>query len=200
MGAILQQTLFYGAFGLVAIALIVWFVWDRKQKKTFVTPVTLYKLRADGGFKEYPNLLGGVVKLGSGVKDFKIKMPKQMAKHSLGYMPDFSLASADDRLCFVQHGDGTMWQQCNKRLVTYQDIEKTDENGEQYIERYSLLIEPIPTDVKTATINNIHDVRNMLDKNRLTAYGITILGFVIMVIAHLISLWIHTKVKCNLPG
>lgn len=197
MGSQVVNMLFYGSLFLIVIAIIIWYIWKKREDKTFVIPVTLLKLRVDGSHKENPNLLGGVKQNKVGVKDFEVKIPGQWKKHKLGYIPDFSKAGADDRICFVQQGDGTLWQQCEKKLVTYKDVVNviTDDKGVQTEEtvRYKLLIEPIPTDVKTATINNIHAVRNMLDRNKVTVYAIGVIAFVIMAIVQIAFLYFTTK-------
>jgi len=174
------------------IAIITWMFISAKNKKTYVHRITLINRRSNGT-KTRMDLLGGVVKGAGGVREYKVKIPRVWKAKILGYMPDFSLATADDRLIFIQEGDGTIWQQCKETLITEKKI---IEDGKE-VGTFSLLIEPIPTDVKTVTYNNMQNVRELIDKNRLTAFGITIVGFVIMVIAHLISLFIQTKIKCG---
>lgn len=190
-----------GIVGLGILVLIGWW-WTNSQrnKRIYITPVTLYKLREGEGFKEYPFLVGGVVMNAQGVRDFLIKIPGQRQPHKLGYVPNFSWASSDDRLCFVQVGDGTVWQQCKKELKRYEDIEGINENGEEVIYRYDLIIEPVPTDVKQKTINDIQATRSILNENDTKIRMTIIIGFVIMVIAHLISLYLQTKIKCGVAS
>jgi hypothetical protein len=71
--------------------------------------------------------------------------------------------------------------------------------GENSYREKKLIMKPIPTDIKTVTVNNLQGWRAVLDKQKLTAFGIAIGGFIIMVIAHLISLYVQTKIKCPTP-
>ena len=178
--------------GVVVIGLIVWLVLKVRNKNTYRYPVTLIVRRANGTKTNF-GLKGGLITKRSGVKDFKIIIPGTSKKKNLGYVPDFSFAEQDDRLTFIQEGDSTIWQQCKQELVTEKVL--VDDQGNT-IDIQKLLIEPIPTDIKTVTFNNLNAAKEVLDMKKLTAYGITILGFVIMVIAHLISLYIQTKIKC----
>lgn len=200
-GAVINYLMIASVFLIIAGALG-WFVWDKKQKKIFVTPVKLLKLRPDFTFKAVYGLKGGVVMNNVGVRDFKVKIPGVWKKFSLGYMPDFSMAQANDEICFVQLGDGTLWQQCKEKLVAYQDVTEevisVDAEGkevtrENVTTRYELLIEPIPTDVKTTTINNIHGIRNLLDKSKMSVYAIGIGAFIIMAIVQIAFLYFTTK-------
>ena len=92
----------------------------------------------------------------------------------------------------------------NEKYSEKSDIEKEEIlrfSMESYMEEnkpketitYSLLSEPIPTDIKTVTINAIQAAENILEKNKLTAFGIGIAAFVIMLIAQIIFLWFTSK-------
>lgn len=83
-----------------------------------------------------------------------------------------------------------------RKKLFNEGIKKWLENNQQKVIKYDLIMKPIPTDVKTVTVNNLQGWRAVLDKQKLTAFGIAIGGFIIMVIAHLISLYIQTKIKC----
>jgi len=60
-------------------------------------------------------------------------------------------------------------------------------------ENYSLISEPIPTDVKTVTINNIHAAENLFEKNKLTAWTVGIIAFVIIAMTQIIFLYFQSK-------
>jgi hypothetical protein len=184
---------------LLILGVGAWMFWSWYKKKiTFNVPVKLIKYLENGTKKELNGLLGGKQLVG-GVQSFMIMMPKQRKPFNLGYMPNFSLADADNKLAFITSGDGTLWQQIKEELVTKEIIEVIDEQETKKIE-ISLLLKPIPTEIKTKTINDMLGWRAILDKNKLSAWTITIVGFVIMVIAHLISLYIQTKIKCGVPA
>jgi len=191
----IQTTAMWGIIGIVIIALGIWWYYSVKDNKALKYPVTL-RVRRSNGTKVRYDLKGGIFSGKNGIKEFRVKFPKQMKKFVLGYMPDFSLADGTDRLSFLQEGDATLWQQVKEELITEKTV--VDENGKE-IGIYKLLIEPIPTDTKTTTYNNLQNTRELMDMKKITAFGITILGFVIMVIAHLISLYIQTKIKCGTP-
>ena len=146
----------------------------------------------NGTQKDRHDLKGGKFVNSRGVWDFKILVPKQRRRKELGYTPDFSKADSDGRICFITSGDGTLWQQYEKKIIS-KEI-KRDDGGLEY--EVDLLIKPVPTDIKTVTVNSIKNWRETVDKAKLTAYGIAIGAFIIMVIAHLISLYIQTKIKC----
>lgn len=165
-------------------------VYKLREKFVYKFPVGLIETRENGGIKEIDGLKGGYVKNKTGVRDFEVKHGKYFwQRKKLGFSPDPTQTDLDGKFTFIKIGDGSSFQQVKKTLVTHRVID----NGEEKIQ-YELLVEPIPTDVKTATINQIHATENLLDKNRLTAYGITILGFVIMVIVQIAFLWfVHRK-------
>ena len=188
--------LFWGVLIVAAVGVFVWLVYKHfKNKTAYSTPVTLTYIYDNGTQKDNPFLRGGKFVNKSGVWDFRIKIPRQIRKKELGYTPDFSKADSDGRICFVTSGDGTLWQQYEKKLVAYETIKGKD--GKKY--RYALMIKPVPTDIKQATVNAIKNWRETVDKAKLTAFGIAIGAFIIMVIAHLISLYIQTKIKCGAP-
>ena len=58
---------------------------------------------------------------------------------------------------------------------------------------YSLISEPIPTDVKTVTINNIHSAENLFEKNKMTAWTVGIIAFVIIAMTQIIFLYFQSK-------
>jgi hypothetical protein len=192
--------IFWSVLIIGALVIIGWFglSWYRK-KKVYIHPVTLIQIRADGTQKERTDLLGGRFVNKSGVNDFKIKVPKQWKAKELGYMPDFSMADANDRLIFITTGDNSLWQQCKKRLILTDKIIADLGYGKKVYE-YDLLVKPVPTDIKTVTINNLRSWKEVLDKSKLTAFTIAIAAFLIMVVAHLISLYIQTKIRCPTPA
>ncbi|GAG78540.1 unnamed protein product, partial [marine sediment metagenome] len=70
------------------------------------------------------NLIGGVKRKRNSVMDFKVKVPKQFKKKWIGYVPDFSKADSSGRITFIRIGDGTVWQQIDRKLILEKDIEK----------------------------------------------------------------------------
>lgn len=222
------MVLFIIVFGLIA-----WIVYYFYNKAVYKYPISLTNVRENGSTKEIFGLKGGIVKGKGGIANFKIKIPKKIFKKNLGYVPNFSLADSDNRLHFVQIGDGTLWQQVNKRIVMERDIEipvtkeevknasdwiineinknysdKTEEFKSQVYEKsmdnwinqrkrevtkQSLIMEPVPTDIKTVTINAIHDVQALTEKNKMTATIVGILAFLIMAVVQIVFLYFTRK-------
>jgi len=196
LGGVMGTTLtaaFWGILIFLVVGIFGWFMYRGYKNKTFyTTPITLTYLYDNGTQKDRHDLKGGKFVNSRGVWDFKILVPKQRRRKELGYTPDFSKADSDGRICFITSGDGTLWQQYEKKIIS-KEI-KRDDGGLEY--EVDLLIKPVPTDIKTVTVNSIKNWRETVDKAKLTAYGIAIGAFIIMVIAHLISLYIQTKIKC----
>jgi hypothetical protein len=190
-----QNIALWGAIGLIVIGLGIWAFIAIKNKGTYRYPVTLRVRRANGTKVRY-DLKGAIISGKGGVRGFKVKIPRVFKKFDLGYMPDFSLADSNDRLSFLQEGDATMWQQTKEELVTEKHI--VDEQGNT-IEIIKLIVEPIPTDTKTTTYNNLQNTRELMDLKKMTVYGISIVAIIIMVIVHLISLFIQTRIRCPTP-
>ena len=191
---LLGGTLFLVIFAVLAIGVWIWI----KGKLKYKTPITAIIPKENGGFKQITNLKGGLVKTRKGIVDFEIKLPKKLKKKRLGYMPDLSLAGADDRLTFLVVGDGMVWQQCKQTLIedgkTKVQVKNEDTGKIETIEvPYKLVIEPIPTDIKTITINNIHNVENLLEANKLKATTIAIGAFILMVLIHALFLFLTTN-------
>lgn len=190
---IVLGTIFMVVVGAVAIFGFI----NLRNKMLFKTPVSLLIKSENGTHKRRDDLVGGLLKSKSGVQDFVVKIPKQFKKKSLGYVPDFSKSDANGRLVFITSGDGMVWQQCEERLITEKEIELeiTNENGEKVKKKmgYSLLIEPIPTDIKTITINNIHSVENIMESNKFKAAAIAIGAFILMVFVQIIFLFLTSK-------
>jgi hypothetical protein len=198
VAGVMQSVAIWTVSVIVIVALIAWAVIAIKNKKTYVTPITL-RVRRANGLKSRYDLMGGVVQGRNGIRDFMIKIPGVAKKKSLGYIPDFSLADSSDRISFLQEGDSTNWQQIREELVQDRLVEYEDTEGKKSYYTEKLLLEPIPTDTKTTTYNNMQQTRDLLDLKKMTAFGITIIGFIIMVVAHLISLYIQTKIRCGTP-
>jgi len=180
--------------GLVIIGVMAWFGWRYWKNFTqFNIPVTLTKLMDNGMEKTRYDLRGGVF-WNSGIKDFRIKIPRAK-DHLLGMIPDFSKSmSTDGRIQFITSGDGTAWQQVESKWVTKE--EKKDSDGNMF--EYDLINKPVARETKQVTVNSIKNWKETIDKSKLTAFTIAIGAFIIMVIAHLVSLYIQTKVKCGL--
>jgi len=184
----------WGFFIILAVGVIAFFVYRWYKDKTFyTTPVTLTILTDNGMEKTRYDLKGGTF-WNKGIKDFKIKAPKKYKPHILGYVPDFAKSNhTDGRLHFVTYGDQTIWQQVQSGWNLRK--EGVDADGEIF--QYDLVKEPIPRETKQITINSIKNWRDTIDKTKLTAFGIAIGAFIVMVIAHLISLFIQTRLKCG---
>lgn len=164
-----------------------------KNKFTFCYPVSLIRVHANGSHSRRDDLRGGLVKQKNGVQDFVVKMPRQFKKKKLGLVPDFSLTDSKGRIVFITVGDGMVWQQGMEKVITEKVIEIDDGEGNLKQLTQGLLIEPIPTDVKTITINNIHEVDNLMEANRLKAAAILVGGFVLMVLVQIIFLFLTSK-------
>jgi hypothetical protein len=180
------------AFLIVGIGVFI-FIKVIRNKTFYTTPVTLEILNENGMIqKKLDNLKGGSF-FNKGIKDFKVKIPKKWKPHILGFVPDFSLTNyVDGRLKFITSGDQTTWQQVHSFWVMEEEREV---NGKVF--KHNLVNKPIPRDTKQAAINSIKDWKETIDKTKLTAFGIAIGAFLIMVIAHLISLYIQTRITCG---
>jgi len=187
--------LFWGVLVIALVGVGIWLLYKYiKNKTSYATPITLTYIFENGTQKDNVNLKGGKFVNKSGVWDFRIKIPKQIRTKELGYTPDFGKADSDKRICFITSGDGTLWQQYEKRIIAF---EYKTINGRRF--KHQLIIKPVPSDIKQATVNAIKNWRETIDKQKLTAFGIAIGAFIIMVIAHLISLYVQTKIKCGAP-
>ena len=189
-------TKFLWGFGiLLIVGIISYFVYKwYKDKTLYTTPISLTVLM-DNGMEKIVNDLKGGMFSNKGIQDFKIRAPKKRKKHILGYIPDLSKSNfTDGRLHFITSGDKTVWQQVESQWVLK---EQKTVDGNVY--EYDLIKTPISRETKQITINSIKNWRDTIDKTKLTAYGIAIGAFIIMVIAHLISLFIQTKLKCGTP-
>lgn len=99
-----------------------------------------------------------------------------------------------------------------KKKIFLNDIDetKTDNQGNIYLlkisedtyqqvyvkiddEKKSLLIEPLQNEIITSVKNYLLMASSMFDKNRLSAWAIVFIAFIIMVIAHLTFLFIVRK-------
>ncbi len=186
-----------GFFILLIVGVIAFFIYKSyKNKALYVYPVTLTILTDNGMEKTRYDLKGGIF-WNKGIKDFKIKAPKKYKTVILGYVPDFSKSNhTDGRLHFITYGDQTIWQQVQSGWSLRKN--GVDKDGKVFA--YDLVREPIPRETKQITINSIKNWRDTVDKTKLTAFGIAIGAFIIMVIAHLISLFIQTRLKCGTPA
>jgi len=197
---------FWGGLVFILIAVFLFLAYRYFKNKAFYrNPVTLTMYYDNGTKKRNVGLKGGKFINSSGVWDFKVSIPKQLRKKELGYMPDFSKADSDGTLHFITSGDGTIWLQVAEKLSVSGKQQARDADGKllknqdgtpKMIDNYILFINPVRTDVKQSTVNSLRNWREMVSKQKLTAFGIAIGAFLIMVIAHLISLYIQTKIKC----
>lgn len=184
------------AIMVMAAGFAIWAYISYQNKMIFKTPVQLIQLRSNGTYKKRKGLMGGLIKQRNGVTDFVVKVPRQFRKKNLGYVPDFSLSNADDELTFITSGDNMIWQQCKETLITEKQVE-IDVEKEGKIEKRtilaSLIIEPIPTDVKHITINNIHQAESVLEGNKLKVATLAIGAFLLMVIVQIIFLFMTSR-------
>jgi preprotein translocase subunit Sss1 len=193
VGSVLLGILIFGAVGI-----FIYIIYrSYKNKVVFNIPITLTMILENGTKKERADIKGGKSLNRNSIWDFKVKIPKQRGDRFLGFMPDFGKADADGRLHFITFGDGTLWQQYDSKFETEIVTFKDKFGNTQEAVKIKNLMTPTPNDVKQATINSIKNWRELVDKAKLTAFGIAIGAFIIMVIAHLISLYIQTKVKCG---
>jgi hypothetical protein len=185
---------FWGVIILLVVGVVVYVIYKSiKNKAFYTTPITLTVLTENGMEKTRYDLKGGTF-WNKGIKDFKIKAPNKNKTVVLGYIPDFSKSnSVDGRLHFITYGDQTIWQQVASGWNLRKEV--VDKDGNRF--QYDLIKEPIPRETKQVTINSIKNWRDTVEKSKLTAFGIAIGAFIIMVIAHLISLFIQTKIKCG---
>lgn len=187
------STFFWGLGIMIVLIIFGFFGWKKFQSMAFYkTPVTLTILLENGLEKSRYDLRGGAF-WNKGVRDFKIKIPKSKP-HVLGYMPDFSKADGDGRIRFTTTGDRTIWQQYESKWK----LKGKNIDGDGNAFEYDLIDTPVPRETKQITINSIKNWRDTIDKAKLTAFGIAIGGFIIMVVAHLISLFIQTKIRCGI--
>ena len=192
--------LFWGAAIFVVIGLVGWWLYSSfKNKSVYNTPVTLTWYYDNGTSKTTFGLKGGKYFNRSNVQDFRVKIPKSFKKKELGYTPDFSKADADGTIHFITSGDGSLWQQVEHKLVTTEEREIVGYDGTKKVYTYSLLIKPVPTEIKTATVNAMKNWREVINSQKATIFAIGLGMFLIMVIGHLVSLYIQTKIKCPLP-
>lgn len=189
----LATTLLVSAIVVIVIGTICYFTYRYFKNKAFYTiPITLTILNDNGMIqKERYDLMGGSF-FNRGLKDFKIKIPRKMKAFVLGYVPDFSLTQyVNSRLHFITSGDQTVWQQVNSYWVLKRQAKEGDK-----VFIYDLINSPIPRETKQTAVNAIKNWRDTIEKSKLTAWGIAIGAFVIMVIAHLVSLFIQTRIRC----
>lgn len=202
----IMSGLFWGVAIFILVGIFAYLIYSHYKNKSFYTnPVNLTMYYENGTKKTKMGLLGGKFVNGQGVWDFKVKIPKQFKKKDLGYIPDFSKADSDGTLHFITSGDGTIWQQVSERLDVDGEEQARDENGlpifnddgtPKMVSSFSLMLKPVRTDVKIATVNAMKSWTEMISKNKITVFGIGLGMFLVMVIAHLISLYIQTKIKC----
>jgi len=197
----IASMLLWGVGIFIVLGIIGYFVWSWWNKKTaYTNPCTLTTYFDNGTKKTVYGMMGGKFTNKHGVIDFRVKPPKGFKKKELGYVPDLSKADADGTLHFMTTHDGNFWQQTEHILQTRESVEEViTENGKETKRTvyYDLIVKPVRADVKAYTMNAQKSWRELLDKNKITVYAIAIAAFIIMVIAHLISLYIQTKIKCG---
>lgn len=201
-------TVFWTIMIFAGTGLLGWWLWrSHKNKTTYTYPITLTTYYDNGTSKTKYGLRGEKFVNNAGIHDFRIKIPKSFKKKDLGMTPDFSKADADDTIHFITSGDGSIWQQVEKKLEVSEQVQKLDENGKPMFDdegnpilddNYSIVFKPIGADIKLTTVNALKNWSEIVNKNKLTAMTISFVIFIIMVIAHLISLYIQTK-ACPTP-
>jgi hypothetical protein len=189
-----------GIIVLAIVGVLGYFGWSWfNNKANYNTPCTLTIKMDNGTKKNVYGLKGGKYTNKSGTIDFRVKVPGVMKTKELGFIPDMSKADADGTIHFITTGDNIIWQQLEHQLITKEVKQYLDEENKELLTyEYELLVKPIRADVKTTTVNSIRSFGEMVNKNKMAAFTIAMGAFVIMVIAHLISLYIQTKIKC--PG
>jgi len=207
-GAIMKPliTAFWSIMVMIIVGIIIYFGFKYYRGKAFYNnKITLTMYYENGTKKRLVGLRGGKYVNNTGVWDFKIQIPKQRKKKTLGYMPNFSKADSDGTLHFITSGDGTIWQQVDEKLSISGkeqargadgNLLKDNEGKPIMVDSYTLFLNPVRTDVKIATVNSLKNWSEMINKNKLTAFGIALGSFLVMVIAHLISLYIQAKLRC----
>jgi hypothetical protein len=182
---------------LIFVGLAGWYIYSSYRNKVFWrTPVTLTWYMENGSKRTVYGLKGAKFINRSGVWDFKVKTPRQMRAKELGLVPDYSLADADGTLHFITAGDGTVWQQLKETIKTKELIFKDEKGKQQRMYEHSSIMDPVDTDVKQATVNSLKNWAEIVDKKKITIFSIGLGMFLIMVIAHLISLYIQAKLRC----
>lgn len=207
IGGTVSTMLYWGFWSIIilaAVGVIGYFVYRGWKNKTlYIYPVTLTHIYDNGTQKDNHNLRGGKFLNKRNVWDFKILIPNTRGAKELGFMPDFSKADSDGRICFITSGDGTTWQQYEKKIIAVEEKVEPyyDEHNKLQNKKviYQLLVKPVPIEDKIFTVNSIKSWRETVDKSRITTIGLVIGGFIIMVLAHLISLYVQTKIKCGVP-
>lgn len=188
------STFLWGIGILIFVSILAWMVYRWFKNVTFYkTPISLTILLENGTEKTRSDLRGGTF-MNNGIRDFKVKIPKTKGVHVLGYIPDFEMADGDGRLRFITTGDRTTWQQYR---TVWKKKDSVFKDGKYF--EYDLINIPVPRETKQTTVNAIKNWKETIDKKKLTLAGMMIGGFIIMVIAHLISLFIQTKIKCPVP-
>ena len=191
---------FWGIIIITVVGLIGWYIYAKVRKKvTYIDKITLTKIFDNGSEETFYGLNGGKYVGRLGAWDYKIKIPKVRKPKELGYLPDFSKADKDGTIHFTVYGDGTFWQQTEWKTAIRElkQIKNADGTFQEY--EVELLKKPIiGSDEKNIMIKDIKNWREVVAKNKVTAFAIGLGMFIIMVVAHLISLYIQTKIKC--PG
>lgn len=90
--------------------------------------------------------------------------------------------------------------QIESKAITVEDAQrlwnqKTEEFKNTFVKivKFNLLVEPVPTDVKTKTLNDIQSARHVLSKEKITVYAIGIFAFVLMAITHVAFIYFNRK-------
>ena len=188
---------FWGVGILIVVCVVSWYLYKTYKNITFYkTPVHLTIL-LENGTEKTRNDLRGATFMNNGIRDFKIKIPKTKEPHVLGYMPDFGKADGNGTIKFITSGSGdrTIWQQYETKWQL--KGQKKDSSGKLF--EYDLINTPVARETKQVTVNAIKNWRETIDKKKLTLGAMMIGGFIIMVIAHLVSLFIQTKIRCPTP-
>lgn len=195
--------------GLVWIGVIIavsvvgfWMYNSMNKKKTFRRPTRITRVLENGLTKEM-NGFGGEVEVG-GTKTYRVKIPKKKGFIDVGFVPDYSLADADNRVHLTTIGEGGAYQQVKQVFQLTEEVEKEvvkeDGTTEKVRTVQSLVCKPVPAHVKAQTLSKLRRVTELLDKKKIKVFTMSIIAIVIMVIAHLISLYIQTKIKCGVPA
>lgn len=189
------STFFWGLAVLIGVTILGVVIYrGYKNKVSYKTPCWLTIIMENGTEKTRTDLRGGIF-MDNNIRNFKINIPGTREAHVLGYMPDFSKADANGVLRFVTAGDSdrTIWQQYDSRWQL--KGKAVDKEGKTF--EYDLINKPVSRETKAATVNSIKNWRETIDKKKLTLGAMMIGGFIIMAIAHLISLFIQARLRCG---
>lgn len=185
----MYQTMLYILYFVVVCVIVGFIIWKVREKNIYKWGVIISTRQPNGILKHDYSYHGGIKNNKLGERDFHIKHRKQFWKKIfLGDMPRFDIADGNNTLRFLKEGDGTDLQQYEEIFIEKKYV--TD--GEKEYE-VKLLATPIPTRFKLAAKNHLLTTERLLDKNKLNAWTITIIAFIIMAVVQIAFLYFTRK-------